>query len=452
MSFLISVVAFLAAISVLVTFHEFGHYWVARRCGVQVLRFSVGFGRPLIRYVSPTTKTEWVIAAWPLGGYVKMLDKREVEEVPEALRDHEFTRKPLGQRVAIISAGPLFNLLLAFLLYSLMFMVGEIGRRPLVGHVLEDSPAAVAGVRTGDEVLSVNGEPVATWQAFVIPLLDSGLADGVLALEVRRQDGSVAYPVIDAGPGLLKNDNILVALGLAPLRAISTPVIGEVSEGMPAAAAGLRSGDRILSVDGKPISTWEGLAAYIRTRPGQSVTLEFERDGQRRQGMARIEAVDISGETVGRLGVMPYWDAELAARLQMVVRHPLGKSLMLGAERTWAFSVLTLRLIGQLLVGGASLKNISGPVGIAEFAGMSAMIGFTAFLSMLALLSVSLGILNLLPIPILDGGHLVYCLVEALTGKPVSPQVEYVGQRLGIAMLAALMGLALYNDLARLFG
>ena len=452
MSFLVSLAAFLAAIAVLVTFHEFGHYWVARRCNVRVLRFSVGFGRPLWRRVSPRTGTEWVISALPFGGYVKMLDKRESGDIPEEQRDVEFTAKPLYQRVAIIAAGPLFNLLLAFLLYSLVFMTGETGRRPLVGHVVEGSPAAAAGLLPGDELLSVGGQPIRTWQAFIVPLLDSGLGDGVIAMEVRRKDGSMAYPVIDAGPGLLKNENVFGALGMSPLRPTSTSVIGAVLDGTPAAAAGLRGGDRIVRLDETPVATWEGMSEYVRARPGQAVAVEFERDGQHVREEIRIEAAEVSGVAVGRIGVTPYLDPELAERLSVVVRHPVGESLVLGAERTWDFSVLTVRLIGQLLVGGASIKNISGPVGIAEFAGTSAMIGLAAFLSMLALLSVSLGILNLLPIPILDGGHLLYCLAEALTGRPVPPQVEAIGQRLGVAMLAALMGLALYNDLARLLG
>lgn len=452
MSVLISLAAFLVAIAVLVTFHEFGHYWVARRCGVQVLRFSVGFGRPLWRHVSPRTGTEWVISVLPFGGYVKMLDQREAGDIPEEQRDAEFTGKPLHQRAAIIAAGPVFNLLLAFLLYSLVFMTGETGRRPLVGHVAEGSPAAGAGLLPGDEVLAVNGDPIPTWQAFIVPLLDSGLGDGVMALKVRREDGSLAYPVIDVGPGLLKNENVFGALGMSPLRATSTPVVGTVLDGAPAAAAGLRGGDRIVRLDELPVATWKGMSEYVRTRPGRIVAVEFEREGQRLRREVRVEAADVSGTPVGRIGVTAYRDPELAARLSVVVRHPVGESLVRGAERTWDFSLLTVRLIGQLLVGGASVKNISGPVGIAEFAGTSALIGWAAFLSMLALLSVSLGILNLLPIPILDGGHLLYCLAEALTGRPVPPQVEAFGQRLGVAMLAGLMGLALYNDLARLLG
>ncbi len=447
----VSLVAFLVAISALVTFHELGHYWVARLCGVTVLRFSVGFGRPLWRRVS-RNGTEWVISALPFGGYVRMLDRREFKKIPEELEDGEFTRKPLYQRAAIIAAGPLFNLLLAFLLYSLVFMTGEPGRRPLIGHVAAGSPAAAAGLLPGDELLFVNGERTRTWQAFIVPLLDTGLGDGVMSMEVRRANGGLATLAVDSGSRLLEDENVFSTLGMFPLRPTSTTVIGSVMDGGPAASAGMRGGDRVLSFDGFPVTSWEGMSEYARARPGRTMTVEFERDGRTSRRDVRVEAADVSGETVGRIGIAAYRDEELAERLRVVERYPIGRSLVLGAERTWDFSVLTVRLIGQLLTGGAALKNISGPVGIAEFAGTSAMIGLAAFLSMLALLSVSLGILNLLPIPILDGGHLVYCLLEALTGRPVSARFEAIAQRLGIVMLAALMGLALYNDFARLLG
>ncbi len=450
MTLLVSIAAFLLAISVLVAFHEYGHYWVARRYGVRVLRFSIGFGRPLLRYMSPSSRTEWVVAAWPLGGYVKMLDRRDGEEVPEALMAEEFSGRPWHQRMAIIAAGPLANLLLAFLIYSFVFMTGEVGRRPLIGYVAEDLPAAMADVRTGDEILAVDGQPIATWQESLTLLLSSAMRDGTIPLEVRRADDSLAYPTLRV-EGILENEDIFATLGMQPLRATSAPVVGETVAESPAAAAGLQPGDRILSLDGRPVDAWAGLTAYVRARPGQHILLEIERDGRRVQHSVRTQAEGPPDAPYGRLGILPHWDSDLAERLRIEVSYPLGQSLKLGAERTWDISVLTVRVIGELLTGGASLRNISGPVGIAEFAGNSALLGTAAFLSMLALLSVSLGILNLLPVPVLDGGGLVFCAIEAMTRRPLPPQVEHVGQRVGMAMLVALMSLALYNDLARLW-
>lgn len=450
MTFLVSIAAFLLAISVLVAFHEYGHYWVARRYGVRVLRFSVGFGRPLLRYVSPSSRTEWVVAAWPLGGYVKMLDRRDGDDIPEALMAEEFSSRPWHQRMAIIAAGPLANLLLAFLIYTFVFVTGEVGRRPLIGHVTAGMPAAAADVRTGDEILAVDGHPIATWQESLTLLLGSAMRDGTVPLEVRRDDGSLAYPTLRV-EGILENEDIFATLGMQPLRAISAPIVGETMAESPAAAAGLQPGDRILSLDGVPVAAWAGLTEYIRARPGQLLELELERDGQRLRRSVRTQAAGPAEAPHGRLGILPYWDAALAERLRIEVSYPLGQSLKLGAERTWDISVLTVRVIGELLTGGASLRNISGPVGIAEFAGNSALLGVAAFLSMLALLSVSLGILNLLPVPVLDGGGLVFCAIEAVTRRPLPPQVEHVGQRVGMVMLVALMSLALYNDVARLW-
>lgn len=450
MTLLVSVAAFLLAISVLVAFHEYGHYWVARRYGVRVLRFSVGFGRPLLRYVSPSSRTEWVVAAWPLGGYVKMLDRRDGDDIPEAQMAEEFSSRPWHQRMAIIAAGPLANLLLAFLIYTFVFVTGEVGRRPLIGHVAEGMPAAAADVRTGDEILAVDGQPIATWQESLTLLLSAAMRDGAIPLEVRRGDGSLAYPMLRV-EGILENEDIFATLGMQPLRAISAPVVGETMAESPAAAAGLQPGDRILSLDGEPVAAWAGLTEHVRARPGQLLALEIERDGRRLSRSVRTQAAGPAEAPYGRLGILPYWDAALAERLRIEVSYPLGQSLLLGAERTWDISVLTVRVIGELLTGGASLRNISGPVGIAEFAGNSALLGVAAFLSMLALLSVSLGILNLLPVPVLDGGGLVFCAIEAVTRRPLPPQVEYVGQRVGVVMLVALMSLALYNDVARLW-
>ena len=442
----ISLLAFLLAIGVLVSVHELGHYWAARACGVYVLRFSVGFGRPLWRWESPRSGTEWVLAALPFGGYVKILDCREFE-VPEKYHRYEFTHRPLAQRAAIVAAGPAINLVLAAALYALVFMIGEPGLRPLIGDVPPDTPAAAAGLEPGDEILGVDGEPVAAWQDIVLPLLSSGMADGRLELTVRRAGGGVRDAVIDA-PGLLAATDLMRTLGLEPMRPTHAPVVGQVTADSPAMAAGLRAGDRIRTLDGAPVANWPELARALRARPGRTVALGYERGGRLRQDAVRLD--DVGG--AGRLGVAPWTDPALAERLRVRVSRPFGESLLRGAERAWDYGVLTVRLIGSMLVGEATTRNLSGPIGIAEFAGASLRHGLVAFLGLLALLSLSLGILNLLPVPLLDGGHLLYLLAEFLTRRPVPARVELIGQRVGIAMLAALMGLALYNDLLRLLG
>ena len=442
----ISLLAFLLAIGVLVSVHELGHYWAARACGVYVLRFSVGFGRPLWRWESPRSGTEWVLAALPFGGYVKMLDCREFE-VPEKYHRYEFTHRPLAQRAAIVAAGPAINLVLAAALYALVFMLGEPGLRPLIGDVPPDTPAAAAGLEPGDEILGVDGESVAAWQDIVLPLVSSGMADGRLELTVRRAGGGVRDAVIDA-PGLLAATDLMRTLGLEPMRPTHAPVVGQVTADSPAMAAGLRAGDRIRTLDGAPVANWPELARALRARPGRTVALGYERGGRLRQDAVRLD--DVGG--AGRLGVAPWTDPALAERLRVRVSRPFGESLLRGAERAWDYGVLTVRLIGSMLVGEATTRNLSGPIGIAEFAGASLRHGLVAFLGLLALLSLSLGILNLLPVPLLDGGHLLYLLAEFLTRRPVPARVELIGQRVGIAMLAALMGLALYNDLLRLLG
>ena len=441
----ISLFAFLLAIGVLVSVHELGHYWVARACGVHVLRFSIGFGRPLWRRES-RSGTEWVVAALPFGGYVKMLDCREFE-VPEKYHRYEFTHRPLAQRAAIVAAGPAVNLLLAAALYALVSMLGEPGLRPLVGDVAPDTPAAAAGLEPGDEILAVDGAPVAAWQDIVLPLLSRGLEEGRLELTVRGADGGLREAALDAA-GLLQTTDLLATLGLAPMRPTHAPVVGRVTEASPALAAGLREGDRIRALDGAPVATWPELARALRARPGRAVVLDYERGGRSLQTAARLDDAD----GAGRLGVAPWADPALAERLRVRVPRPFGESLLRGAERAWDYGVVTVRLIGSMLIGEATTRNLSGPIGIAEFAGTSLRHGLVAFLSLLALLSLSLGILNLLPVPLLDGGHLLYLLAEFLTRRPVPERVERVGQRIGVAMLAALLGLALYNDLSRLLG
>jgi len=454
MSLLIGIGAFLLALTVLIAFHELGHYWVARVCGVRVLCFSVGFGRPLWTYQSKRTGTRWVLARWPLGGYVKMLDRREpgAAKIPEAMLAQEFTGKPLYQRTLIIAAGPVFNFILAFLLYAMVFWTGETGLRPIIGHVQQESPAAQAGLQVGDEILEISGKVIQSWPNMVVPLLDSGMNSETIELQVRTREGFIRERQLELPPNIMSHENIVGILGFEPMRATSTPVIGVVQDNAPAAIAGLQVGDRVMRLEDQTIESWRGLVEAVHARAVQQVELELEREGQRLEVDVRLGYSGDSGATVGYLGVSPYFDEVLHEELRVVVHHPLGRSVVLGVERTWEFGVLTLQLLGHLLIGEASVRNVSGPVGIASFAVNSAMAGLSAFLSMMALLSLSLGILNLLPIPILDGGHLVWCAVEAITGRPISEALEAVGKRVGFAMLCALMLLALYNDFVRLFG
>ncbi len=453
MSILVNILAFVVAVGVLVTFHEFGHFWVARRLGVKVLRFSVGFGRPLWRRVAGADRTEYVIAAIPLGGYVKMLDERE-GPVPEAELGRAFNRQPVAKRIAIVAAGPLANILFAVLAYWLMFVIGVNGIRPVVGEVAPDSPAAQAGLQAGDEILAVGGDSTPTWQSTSLALLDQALESGVVRLRVRRQGTDVGPVQLDLrdSRALLGEGDLLDKMGITPWRPRLEPVIGELVPGGAAERSGLEPGDRILSADGVPMEDWSQWVAFVRAHPDERVALEVERAGQRLALSLQIDAKRVEGETIGRIGAYPRVDRSQMERMRVTVRYGPLQAVARALDKTRDVSILTLRVLWKLVTGEAALSNISGPVTIAEYAGVSALIGVSAFLGALALFSISIGILNLLPVPVLDGGHLLYYLVELVKGSPVSEATEAVGQRIGFALLAGLMALALYNDFARLLG
>lgn len=450
---LFSVAAFVVAIGVLVTVHEFGHFWVARKVGVRVLRFSIGFGKPLWRRQANPEATEFVVAAIPLGGYVKMLDERE-GEVPAGQRDQAFNRKPLGSRVAVVVAGPLFNFLFAIVAYWLTFVTGVPGMKPVIDVPASDSVAARAGLELRDEIVSVDGEVTPTWNTAVIALLDGALDHRSVTLEVQALDGGRRNVVLrlEEADELLGRGDLLRKLGLSPWRPPVPAVIDKVIAGGAAEAAGLESGDRILRADGEDIDEWSHWVDYVRDRPGKTIATEVERDGTVVMLALRPDAVEMDDSTVGRIGASVHIPEELGSSLRTVVRYGPLQSIGEALAKTWRMTELTVRTLWKMLIGQASVENISGPISIAQYAGYSAQIGFASFLGFLAIVSISLGVLNLLPIPVLDGGHLLYYAIEFIKGSPVSEQTEIVGQKIGIALLLVLMTLAIFNDFNRLLG
>jgi len=451
---LLTIASFVVALAILIAVHELGHFWVARRLGVKVLRFSIGFGRPLLRRVSPKDGTEYVVAAIPLGGYVKMLDERE-EAVPPELADRAFNRQTLWKRSAIVAAGPLFNFLFAILAYWGLLVAGDVGTRPLVGEVEPGSVAAQAGFAPGDELLAVGNRLTPTWEAAVFSLMAEVLNGKDLPVRVRDASGGELVRMLDgqALAALPDDPALLGNLGLAPARPVLPPVIGTLLPGEPAALAGMAPGDRVLSVAGQRLDAWDELVERVKTHAGQPLRLEIERDGRVRELVVTPKpTADADGATIGRIGASPQVSDELLAAYRTEVRLGPIAALAGAFEKTADMTVLMLRVIGRMLMGRASVENLSGPISIAETAGKTASYGLTYFIKFLAVVSISLGVLNLLPIPILDGGHLLYFAVEAVKGSPLSEQAQIQGQRIGLALLAALMTLAFYVDISRLLG
>jgi regulator of sigma E protease len=454
MDFLNSLAAFLVAIALLITFHELGHFWIARRCGVKVLRFSVGFGRPLWRR-NGADGTEYVIAAIPVGGYVRMLDERE-GPVPPAERGRAFNNKPLLHRSLVVAAGPAFNFLFAIAAWWIVFMVGVSGPRPIVGGVTEGSPAASAGIGAGDEIIGVSGRPTPTWSALLEQMVSHVIAGRPMDLAIRRANGGeesvqVRLPGIEVDD--LAGGRLLHAVGVTPFRPVVPAVIGDVQKGGAAQRDGLVPGDRVLSADGVAIRDWEQWVTTVRAHPGIPLRVVLERDGVRIELQVTPESVaGTGGARAGRIGAAVDARALEATQVTARERYPPPTALLRSVDKTVEMSVVTLRVLWKMVLGQASMKNLSGPISIAQYAGESAGIGAISFLTFLAIVSVSLGVLNLLPIPLLDGGHLMYYLIEFVTGKPVSDSVQSIGQQLGMVLLLGLMGLALYNDLMRLIG
>ncbi len=444
---------FIIAIGVLITVHEFGHFWVARKAGVKVIRFSIGFGKPLFSWRRANDETEYVIAALPLGGYVQMLDEREGEVAPEEL-DRAFNRKSLASRTAIVAAGPIFNFVLAIAIYWLILMMGVSGVKPIVGDVNDASLAAAGGFQRGDIITHIDGTETVTWGTAVLELLDSSLGEDVIEVRVLEDGVSSKTRLLDfSTPGLeLERKNLPESLGINLMRPKIPAIIGEVVSGGAADSAGIMTGDLLLTVDGEAIVDWEGWVHKVRANPDKNLQVELERAGAIVTLDLRPARLETKGGVIGRIGATVDYPEGLFEQFNAVERYSFFAAFKAALVKTWDMSLLTLRMLGNMVIGNVSVENLSGPISIAQYAGSSAGIGFIAFASFLAIISISLGVLNLLPIPMLDGGHLFYYLIEWIKGSPVSEETQMMGQRVGIVLLAMVMFVAFYNDIARLVG
>ncbi|NIN35974.1 MAG: RIP metalloprotease RseP [Gammaproteobacteria bacterium] len=451
MDILQHILAFIIALGVLITFHEFGHFWVARKFDVKILRFSIGFGKPIWKKYIGEDNTELVIAALPLGGYVKMLDERE-SPVQANEQHRAFNRKPLSQRTAIVAAGPLFNFLFAILAYWLMYMVGLTGLQPLVGEVKQASIAQDAGIQVGDKIIAVDTKQTATWTMVVDNLIGHVVAGNKVRLTLSqdtRGERDVYLDLQEISIDDLAESGLLERLGITPKQFIVPAVIGEVHAGLPADRAGLKPGDQIRQVNGEPIDGWREWVEFIRENPEQILNIKIQRNGNIKNLQLRPESKTTeSGNVIGFIGAANEPPDLLFAKEAYAPIAAFTKAI----QRTLDMSWLTLQLLGKMLTGEASYKNLSGPISIAQYAGDSAKSGLATFLWFLGIVSISLGVLNLLPIPLLDGGHLLYYLIEFLTRKPVSESVQLLGQQIGLFILLALMILVFYNDIVRITG
>ncbi|HEX9398086.1 MAG TPA: RIP metalloprotease RseP [Burkholderiales bacterium] len=451
MSLLQTVLAFVVALGVLIVVHEYGHYLAARLCRVKVLRFSVGFGRPLATWRLGPDRTEWSLAAIPFGGYVKMLDEREGPVAPhEAAR--AFNRQGVGKRFFIVVAGPVFNFLFAIAVYAALFMHGLPEARPVIAAPPPGTLAAAAGLRGGDRVRAIDGEALETWQELRWRVLQAALQRQPVKLEIIDERGHIEATPLDlhAFPAEEIEGDVLERIGLRLYRPPLEPVLGQLVAGGAAERAGLAAGDRVLRADGIAVANWEDLVGRIRARPGVALRLVVERDG-REQALEVTPDPVASGDTrIGRIGAAPRVPPGYAEALSVRVQHGLFDSLSRAVAKTADISAFSLRMLGRMLIGELSWRHLSGPVTIADFAGQSAQAGWISYLTFLALISISLGVLNLLPIPLLDGGHLMYYAIEIVKGRPVSERAMELGQRLGLALLLVMMAFAFYNDLNRL--
>lgn len=451
-SILIKILAFLVAIALLVAVHEFGHFWVARKLGVKVLRFSIGFGKPLWTKQGQVDNTEYVIAAIPLGGYVKMLDERE-GDVDQNEAHRAFNRQPLWIRSAIVAAGPVFNFIFAIFAFWLVLINGETGLRPIVGEIADSSVASEARFNSGEEILSVNGAKTPTWSIVVQELAASAISGNETVIGVRDEAQFERERVIPAGAmgEIAETKDLLKHIGIDPYVPEVPAIIGELIDGEPAQQSGLQSGDKILSANSEAIGNWRDWVLFVQARPEQLIQLEISRNGQVMNLDLTPRSLAHGDKVIGRIGATNQPVPGLVDHYRVQYELGLFEAVPAAIERTWEYSVLTLKVIGRIISGHASVHNLSGPITIADAAGKTASIGFVQFFKFLAIVSVSLGVLNLLPIPVLDGGHLVYFAIEGLKGSPVSEEFMIQTQKIGMTILLGVMVLAFYVDFMRYF-
>ena len=459
---MIMALTFLLTMSILVTVHEYGHYQVAKWCGVRILKFSIGFGKPLWVKRFGNDKTEFVIAAIPLGGYVKMLDEREVaaeltlESLPATYSAYEltraFNRQSVAKRIAIVMAGPMANLLLAIGLYWILFTMGIVGMKPILGKVIAQSPAAIANFTYGEAIQKINGKDVASWQEVSWILLNESLKNNSVEIEARSSSNETHIHQLDLShvdPEAAAKD-VLNASGLTINQPDVPAKIGEVTKNGIADLAGLRANDLVLSVNKTKVSVWGDFVQEVRRNPNKTLAIEVLRNSNVLNMTVKPEQFTENGKTFGRIGVAFKMDEAEQDKLFVTTHYSMPEAFIKATEKTLDISVFTLKMLGKMLTGQTSLKGVSGPLTIASYAGQSAQMGLNVFIGFLALISISIGVLNLLPIPVLDGGHLMYYIVEIFTGKPTSDFALNIGQRIGFFLLGCMMILAFYNDINRL--
>ncbi len=450
-SLLTTIAAFALAIGVLVTIHELGHYWAARFCNVKILRFSIGFGRALWMKKAGADQTEWVIGVLPLGGYVKMADERDgsAELVDKA---RAFNNKTVWQRIVIVLAGPMANFLLAALLYWGLFVSGSPGARPYLAAPPPNTVALTSGFTEFDLITQVGDKPVRTWSDARLALIEAAVNRGDITIEVEESTGnrqSKRLNLDSVGADDLDKD-FLAKVGILAYRMKVLPLLGEIVEGSAASRAGLRIGDRVLAVQGKLTDKWETLVTQISSRPGVATDLVILRAGSQINLSVTPDSVSENGKTFGRIGVKPQLDKSIADKLTTVVRYGPLEAIPRAWTKVWDMSIFSLKMMGRMITGDVSWRNLSGPITIADYAGQSAQLGWIPYITFLALISISLGVLNLLPIPVLDGGQLMYYIAEILKGSPVSEKVMEIGQQVGLTLLLGLTAFAFYNDIHRL--